>query len=84
MKVSTDGGGGDPLERLVTFGKYKEDMVTWEYVLADDPDYCQWVVDNVEHISDALRDALAEALDDVPGDPDDSRPGEWDWRWPHD
>lgn len=43
------------------FGKHKGETI--EYVTRHDPGYVQWIIDNVENISDGDRHILQTLLD---------------------
>lgn len=50
----------DPLDSLVTFGKYKGTGATWRQVAERDPDYARWLRDDAEATPDDVREALAD------------------------
>ncbi len=53
----------DPLDRLVTFGKYKDTNATWRQVVERDTEYALWLVDHAEALPDDVREAMQEELD---------------------
>ena len=57
-------GDSDPLDGLVTFGKYKRTGATWRQVAERDPDYAKWLVDEAEATPDDVREALEEEVSD--------------------
>lgn len=58
-------GGGFSLDQSVGFGKYKAS--TWRFLLANDPDYVQWAVDNMERMRPDTREGLKAALANTEG-----------------
>lgn len=57
---------GDPLDREVAFGKYRDGRTTWRQVVDHDGDYARWAATEADHSSldDDLREALLDAVED--------------------
>lgn len=47
------------------FPKYAARDLSWWDVARRDPDYCRWIAENVEALTDELREALAWAAEHV-------------------
>lgn len=56
--------GGDPLDRLCNFGKYKDSSLTWREVVETDPDWVSFILYETEIVvSNLLVEALEMELD---------------------
>lgn len=51
------------LDQVVTFGKYSGQ--TWREILERDANYAGWVVENVDRLPFATREALSAALGEI-------------------
>lgn len=54
------------IKRQVGFGKYRSK--TWEEVINIDPDYVQWVLDNVDRVKGKLHQTITEHLFEIQND----------------
>jgi hypothetical protein len=63
----------DPLDRTVTFGRYRG-QATWRQVAERDPGYAEWLVRVAERTPDDVRELLMTCIWE-------QDPGDWDERF---
>lgn len=49
------------LESTIRFGMYKG--VIWKEIIKDDPSYIEWVINNIEYLTEFEKNTLVEAIE---------------------